>query len=137
MPLGSTLEITAGSVVVVATIPATTPAEAASAQRSLRAYTEEAGRGDFEAAMSAANVTYIDSTLRVEVEEVGEGGSSPAVAVAAAAAGGGAVTAALLGGGMYLRARRQRRCSPPDAPGPGKGYKVGPRTSHHEVSLSI
>ena len=101
LPLGSTIEVIAGSVKVVAKFPVATWQKASSAQDKL-----------FEAATSTtlANGIYTESTFMVEIEEGREQrqssspASSSAVAVVATAAG--AVVAAATIVGVYIFIKR-------------------------------
>ena len=111
VPLGSTLEVIAGSVNVVAKFLVATREEASSAQGRLS-----------EAVVSSAlaDGIYIESSLTVEIEEVraqGQGNasaSSSAVVVAAAAAG--VVVVAAVIGGAYIFVKRRAGSNPSTAP---------------------
>mmetsp|Transcript_9901 Transcript_9901/g.32861 ORF Transcript_9901/g.32861 Transcript_9901/m.32861 type:complete len:185 (-) Transcript_9901:94-648(-) len=71
-PLGSRIEVTAGSVVVVATFPVATREDAVAAEGSLASYSGAEGRDAFEAAMNpvlAAVDASVATAVTVEVEE--------------------------------------------------------------------
>ena len=115
VPLGSTLDITAGSVVIVAKFPVVTESEASSAKSSLEQSSVAVGQDSFEAQMGpilAVVGASVDTTVAVEVEKESsstQSGGSPVVAIAAAAAGV-VVIAGLLGGGyIYLKKKKRRR----------------------------
>ncbi|EOD22746.1 hypothetical protein EMIHUDRAFT_195080 [Emiliania huxleyi CCMP1516] len=115
VPLDSTLEVTAGSVIIVAKFPVATESEANSVQSSLASYSE----ADFEAQMGpvlAAVGSAVVSTVVVEVKgdpKPTESDGFPVVAIAAAAAGV-AVVAAL--GGGYVYYKKKRRADEPSIP---------------------
>ncbi|EOD24451.1 hypothetical protein EMIHUDRAFT_238496 [Emiliania huxleyi CCMP1516] len=108
VPLDSTLEVTAGSVIIVAKFPVATESEANSVQSSLASYSE----ADFEAQMGpvlAAVGSAVVTTVVVEVKgdpKPTESDGFPVVAIAAAAAGV-AVVAALGGGYVYYKKKRR------------------------------
>ena len=115
VPLGSTLDITAGSVIIVARFPVVTESEASSAKSSLEQSSVAVGQDSFEAQMGpilAVVGASVDTTVAVEVEKESsstQSGGSPVVAIAAAAAGV-VVIAGLLGGGyIYLKKKKRRR----------------------------
>jgi len=118
VPLGSTLDITAGSVIIVARFPVATQSEASSAKSSLEQSSVAAGQDAFEAQMRpilAAAGSSVESTVVVEVKgdsKPAESGDSPVVAIAAAAAGV-AVVAALLGVGYVCYTKKKRRGDQP------------------------
>ena len=117
VPLGSTLQIIAGSVKVIAQFPAASATEAITTQSNLELLGSEA----FEAEMNdvlAATGSYIEGSVEVEVEANdtrGQGSASTgssAIAVAAAAAGA-IIVAALLGGAfIYIKKKRTRAAVP-------------------------
>jgi len=72
LPLGTMIEVTAGSVVVVATFPVDTREEAVTAQRRLASYSGAAGQERFEAAVGTILATVgasVEGVFMVEVEE--------------------------------------------------------------------
>ena len=121
-PLGSRIDVTAGSVVVVATFPVATREDAVAAEGSLASYSGAEGRDAFEAAMNpvlAAVDASVATAVTVEVEEdpkPPKGGGSAVVAVTAAAAGV-AVLAVLGGAYIYYKKKSllpRRRASVAD-----------------------
>ena len=112
VPLDSTIEVLAGSVVVVAKFPVVTRAEATAAQSSFASYCGTTGREAFEQAMSLVLAEGVSVTGACSVEVEGpkppERGGSSAAAIATAAAGVVVVTA-LLGAGYILLKKKIRR----------------------------
>ena len=112
VPLGSTLEVTAGSVIIVAKFPVVTESEASSAKSSLEQSSVAVGQDSFEAQMGpilAVVGASVDTTVAVEVEEdpkpTASGGSL--VLTIAAVVAGVAVVALL--GGCYVYYKKKRR----------------------------
>ena len=118
-PLGSTLDITAGSVIIVAKFPVVTESEASLAQSSLEQYSGANGLDAFDAQMGpilAVVGASVETAVAVEDEKQSsstQSGGSPVVAVAAAAAGV-VVIAVLLGGG-YVCYKKKRADQPPNS----------------------
>ena len=110
-PLGSTLEVTAGSVIIVAKFPVVTQSEASAAQSSLTQSSVAAGQDSFEAQIGPILATVgasVNDAVVVEVEEDPKptaSSGSPVVAIAVAAAGVAVVAA--LGGGVYYKKKRR------------------------------
>ena len=119
VPLGSTLDITAGSVIIVARFPVVTESEASSAKSSLEQSSVAVGQDSFEAQMGpilAVVGASVDTTVAVEVEKESsstQSGGSPVVAIAAAVVGV-AVIAGLLGVG-YVCYKKKRADQPPNS----------------------
>ena len=112
VPLGSTLEIIAGSVNVVAKFPVATRESASSAQGNLS-----------EAAMSTllADGIYLETTLTIEIQDgrvqgASNGSDSSSAVVVAAAAAGVVVVAAIIGG-AYIFIKNRSPSNPSTASG--------------------